>query len=283
MDYEIVDFDSPFFTLYRLDDGIFAVIATDHALTGANAGFFDLGDHVILFDTLAAPKAIQDLLRAVQKFISKPLTMVVNSHFHGDHIYGNHAIPSNIPIISNQTTLEMMNKYTLTKLEEYQKVAPTEIETLKTQLEIEENPNKIFEIESDINFLETIISSNFQLRAPDILINDSLIIHGRKRAVHLFNVGAAHSEGDIIAYLPSEKICFMSDLLFENVEPSWAEKETVMPFAVDPINHYKILKEYYDLNLKAAIPGHGKLISPEITFKKNLDYLKLKYKKILKY
>ena len=282
MGYEKVEFDSPFFTLYRLDKGIFAVIATNHALTGANAGFFDLGNHVVIFDTLASPKATQDLLRAVQTFISKPITLVVNSHFHGDHIYGNYAIPTNVPIISNPITLEMMNKYTLTKLAEYQRVAPAEIDTLKTQLKTEENPDKVFEIENDINFLETIIEPDFQLRTPDILINDSLIIHGSERTVHLINVGAAHSEGDTIAYLPSEKICFMSDLLFENVESSWAEKETVMPFAVDPIQHYKILEEFHNKNLKAAIPGHGKLISPTTTFEKNISYLKLKYKELLK-
>lgn len=281
MDYELVKFESSFFTLYKLHEGIYAVIATDHALTGANAGFFDLGDHVILFDTLAAPNATQDLLNAVEIFTSKKPTMVINSHFHGDHIYGNYAIPSNVPILSNPTTLAMMKKYTLEKLDEYQKIAPSEINTYKDQLKTEENPTKIFEIENDIKFLETILEPNFLLRTPNLLINDSLIVQGSKRTVHIINVGAAHSEGDILAYFPFEKICFMSDLLFENVEPSWAEKETVMPFAVDPLQHYKILEKYYKKDLKAVVPGHGKLTPVVSVFEKNMDYLKLKYQELL--
>lgn len=146
----------------------------------------------------------------------------------------------------------------------------------------EENPSKIFEIENDIKFLETIIEPNFHLRTPDLLIDDSLIAQGSERMVQILNVGAAHSEGDIIAYFPSEKICFMSDLLFENVEPSWAEKETVMPFAVNPLQHYKILEKYNKKELIAAVPGHGKLISAASVFEKNMDYLKLKYQEVLK-
>ncbi|NPD88645.1 MAG: MBL fold metallo-hydrolase [Asgard group archaeon] len=127
MDYELVEFESPFFTLYKLHEGIYAVIATDHALTGANAGFFNIGNHTILFDTLATPNATQDLLKASEIFTSRKPTMVINSHYHGDHIYGNYAIPSSVPIISNPTTLAMMKKYTLEKLAEYQKIAPSEI------------------------------------------------------------------------------------------------------------------------------------------------------------
>jgi glyoxylase-like metal-dependent hydrolase (beta-lactamase superfamily II) len=282
MDYRLVDFESPFFTLFELHEGIYAVIATDHALTGANAGFFDLGDRVILFDTLAAPNAIQDLLKAIEIFTSKKPTMVINSHFHGDHIYGNHAIPMDVPIISNPTTLEMMANHTLKKLDEYQKIAPSEISKYQEHLKTEKDSKKIFEIENDIKFLETIIEPEFVLRTPDLLIKDSLIIQGTQSTVHIINVGAAHSESDIIAYFPLEKICFMSDLLFENVDPSWAEKETVMPFAVDPLQHYSILEEYSKKDLKAAVPGHGSLTDAKSVFEKNMNYLKLKYQDILK-
>jgi len=48
----------------------------------------------------------------------------------------------------------MMKKYTLEKLIEYQKIAPSEIEKLKEHLKSKEDSKKIFEIENDIKFLE---------------------------------------------------------------------------------------------------------------------------------
>ena len=115
------------------------------------------------------------------------------------------------------------------------------------------------------------------MRLPDFIFQKELFIQGSKRSVQIIEVGSAHSVSDIIAYLPDDEICFMGDLLFENVDPSWLDKKSVMPFAVNPKNHLKILKKYSEKELKYAVPGHGKLSPSKIIFKTNIEFLRLKY------
>ncbi|TFG09860.1 MBL fold metallo-hydrolase [Candidatus Heimdallarchaeota archaeon] len=277
MESAVLDFESDYFTLFKLQEGVYSAIAKNHTITGANAGFFDLGDYVIVFDTMSAPKATQDLIKGAKFCCKKEIRLVINSHFHGDHIYGNHAISPSIPIIGTHDTVKMINEHTFENLANYQKNARKEIKKLDNQLKTESNPAVLFEINSDLDFLLTISEHGFNLRLPDLIFQKELTIHGSKRSVQIIDVGAAHSISDTIAYLPNDNICFMGDLLFENVDPSWVDKKSVMPFAVNPKNHLKVLKKYSDLNIKYAIPGHGKLSPSPIVFKSNIEFLRLKY------
>ncbi len=277
MESAVLDFESDYFTLFKLQEGVYAAIAKDHSITGANAGFFDLGEFVILFDTMTAPKATQDLIRGAQFCCSKEIKFVINSHFHGDHVYGNHAISPSIPIISSFDTVKMMKEYTLENLQKYQKESRKEIKRLDTLLKTETDSSRLFEINNDLDFYLTISHHGFNLRFPDFIFQKELFIQGSKSSVQIIDVGSAHSVSDIIAYLPDDEICFMGDLLFENVDSSWLEKKSVMPFAVNPKNHLKVLKQYSEKNLKYAVPGHGKLSPSQIIFKTNIEFLRLKY------
>ncbi len=277
MESAVLDFESDFFTLFKLQQGVYAAIAKDHSITGANAGFFDLGDYVILFDTMTAPKATQDLIRGAKFCCSKEIRFVINSHFHGDHVYGNHAISPSIPIISSLDTVKMIKEYTMENLAKYQKEARKEIKKLDMLLKTETNSLKLFEINSDLDFYLTITKHGFNLRLPDFIFHKELTLKGSKRTVKILDVGAAHSVSDIIAYLPDDEICFMGDLLFENVDPSCVDKKTAIPFAINPKNHLRVLKKFSEMELKYAIPGHGKLSPSKIVFKSNIEFLRLKY------
>ena len=81
-------FASPYFRVEPIGDGIYAIIATDMHWALGNAGLIDLGDEVLVFDTFASPRAAEDLRRAAEVLIGKPIGWVVNSHRHGDHFFG---------------------------------------------------------------------------------------------------------------------------------------------------------------------------------------------------
>jgi glyoxylase-like metal-dependent hydrolase (beta-lactamase superfamily II) len=57
--------------------------------------------------------------------------------------------------------------------------------------------------------------STIELRRPDIPLEDkvtSIEIGGRK--IELLYFGPAHTEGDMVAYVPDAKVLFAGDLLF---------------------------------------------------------------------
>jgi len=82
-------FCSKHFKLEQIGKYIYAAIAKEGGGAVANAGFVDLGDKVIVFDTFNTQQASEDLRLIAEKITNQSVTLVVNSHWHGDHIRGN--------------------------------------------------------------------------------------------------------------------------------------------------------------------------------------------------
>lgn len=109
MDIKKLDFESIYFDLYELSTGIYAAISAEK-LPSSNAGFFDLGNYLIIFDTIMDPYATEDLIKASKQFTKKDPSFLINSHYHWDHLFGNRKFPLEIPIISSSETLSTYNK-----------------------------------------------------------------------------------------------------------------------------------------------------------------------------
>jgi glyoxylase-like metal-dependent hydrolase (beta-lactamase superfamily II) len=99
-----------------------------------------------------------------------------------------------------------------------------------------------------------------------------MTINGTNRSVEIINIGNAHSSEDIIAYFPSEKICFMGDLLFATLDPEWAKGINGTLWALDPQNFRQVMKTYYEKDLDVYIPGHGAICSKK-EVKALIDFL----------
>lgn len=56
--------------------------------------------------------------------------------------------------------------------------------------------------------------SDVELRKPDVPLSESTTIDIGGRKVELLYLGPAHTEGDMVAYIPDAKVLFAGDLLF---------------------------------------------------------------------
>jgi glyoxylase-like metal-dependent hydrolase (beta-lactamase superfamily II) len=150
MEPKKLDFESIYFDLYELDSGIFAAISAEKLPT-SNAGFFDLGNYLVIFDTLMDPYSTDDLIKASKQYTNKDPTFLINSHHHLDHLFGNRKFPMTVPIISSSEVLEETKNYLPTRLKELQDITPAEIKKAEEALINEKNPDKILELKNDIN------------------------------------------------------------------------------------------------------------------------------------
>ena len=58
------------------------------------------------------------------------------------------------------------------------------------------------------------------LRLPSITVSHSLTIHTGDRRIQVLHPGyAAHTDGDLVAWLPDERILFTGDLVFHGLTP----------------------------------------------------------------
>ena len=253
-----LDFESIYFDLYELSSGIFAAISAEKMPT-SNAGFFDLGNYLVIFDTLMDPYSTDDLIKASKQFTSKDPSFVIISHHHLDHIFGNRKFPMKVPIISSFATFLEAKENSETRLQDFKKRAPEELKRTKEVLLNEKNPNKILELKNDINTWNEIMEPGFNLRLPDFFINDSITITGSSNQIQIEYIGAAHSKGDMVALFEKEKICFMGDLLFEETDPSWADPTNDLPKPPNPERLRDTLIEYAKKDIDVYVPGHGNL------------------------
>lgn len=258
MEAKKLEFESIYFDLYELNTGIFAAISAEKFPT-SNAGFFDLGNYLVIFDTLMDPYSTVDLIKASKQFTNKEPTFLINSHYHMDHLFGNRKFSMNLPIISSCEALEEARDFLKTRLKDFKDRAPAEIKRTEAELLNEKNPNKILELKNDLNTWNEINRNDFNLRMPDFIINHSFTLKGTENQVQIIYIGAAHTKGDIIAFFEKEKICFMGDLLFEKTDPSWATTTEGVPVPTNPEQLCATLIEYAEKDFETYVPGHGNL------------------------
>ena len=257
-----LDFKTIYFDLYELSPGIYTAI-TAEKLPSSNAGFFDLGNYLVIFDTLFDPFSTIDLIEASKQFTNKEPSFVINSHYHMDHLLGNRKFPLNIPIISSSKALSEYYKNLNDTLKRYKGIAGQELKRTKEIVKKETEPDKILEYNNDIKTYTEFLDENFTLRPPDFITNSSFTIQGTKNQVQIVHIGDAHTSGDMIAYFEKEKIVFMGDLLFEQPDPSWYTRTNPAP-ADPPANPQRLcdtLIEYMEKDIDIYIPGHGKICS----------------------
>ncbi len=135
-------FESPFFRIEPLAEGIYAAIVTDQVLALGNAGIVSLGSETLIFDTFVTPRAAQDLRAAAEHLTHQPVGWVVNSHWHGDHVLGNQVFAPPAPIISTPKTRQLIAKDATSQIENAQRQLSGEIQTIRAQAESENDPTQ---------------------------------------------------------------------------------------------------------------------------------------------
>jgi glyoxylase-like metal-dependent hydrolase (beta-lactamase superfamily II) len=245
--------ETKFFNLYEISQGVYAAIENASKQAGSNAGFVDMGDYTIIFDSLLDIEAAADLKKAAGELTDKNLKYVVNSHFHMDHVLGNCVYDFNTNIISSEVVRN--------KILEDGKKSFDEIKGLgnNTLIEIEEgiknavNHDEAEQLKNDYKYIKNIMRSDAALRIPEVVFEGGMSFYGSHKCVKLTAFEKAHSPEDTIMYLPKEKICFTGDLLFNKMHP-WIGTGI-------PENYLKALEALLDLDAEIFIPGHGELSS----------------------
>ena len=83
--------------------GVYSAMATGGLNLGSNSAVIVNQDDVIVVDSHISPEAGRALLRELKTLTSKPVTMLINTHFHYDHTNGNQSFPG-IAIVGHEYT-----------------------------------------------------------------------------------------------------------------------------------------------------------------------------------
>lgn len=254
-------FDSKYFDLYKLNRHCYAVISNTPENI-SNAGFIDLGERVVVFDTLLSVEAAKDMKRAIDEMTNAKQTMIVLSHWHSDHYLGNCAFPKGTIILAS-TAANRKIRENMPALQDRDELLE-EIRELEMALVHETDEKEILQIENALKFNRNFAHPELELRYPNMTIHGEMKIIGASVELALRTMEIAHSEGDLIGFVEKDRVLFAGDLIFADNHPYLG--------AGDPIKLKEELKKLIEMDIEYFVPGHGEVCDKDEVQRK-IEYI----------
>lgn len=251
------------FKLEPLAPGVWAALNTKHGI--CNAGIIDLGDKTVVFDPFMNIDAAEELKAAAEYLTHRSAALVINSHYHNDHIRGNQVfLPATI--VSTYWTRQQMAISEPEELKWEKENAPGILASYRQRASTATGWEKE-ELPVWINYFEGMVQSGPKINTtlPNLTFTDSLWISGSRLRIKLVEFRNAHTSSDAVLLLPDLGICFTGDLLFNQNHPFLGD------------GHADSLKQYLtnwlaSPSFQQLVPGHGPL-SDLSTVKEEIRYI----------
>lgn len=220
--------------LHHLGNAVYAYLQPSGSWGWSNAGLIVDGDRSLLVDTLFDLHLTRRMLDAMRRATSaaETIDIVVNTHANGDHCWGNQLV-AGARILASRAAAEEMSETPPAMLAQIMRAAPT-MGPLGTYLGGIFGP---FDFEG------------IQLTLPTETFDDRREVAVGAREVHLIEVGPAHTRGDVLVYVPDDRVLFTGDILFQDGHPVvWA----------GPVEHWiAACDRILAMDVDVVVPGHG--------------------------
>jgi len=242
------------FDLRKLADGLYAALARPHTPINCNAVVVIYDEGVLVVDTHSRPSSAKALIDQIRTITDKPVRYAVNTHFHWDHAQGNHAYPVAFPrqvaIVSSEATRENLAKLGMQRVKDQIEAGPRQVEELRKRVAAAKDDKTRAATEEELRQQEEYLAEirGLELTLPDLTFDRSMILHREDRDIVLLFLGRGHTSGDVVVYLPKEKVVATGDLLH-----GW------MPFMGDsyPSEWVATLDALDKLDFDHIVGGHG--------------------------
>ena len=236
------------FELQEIAAGTYTAIAKDGGWAISNSGVFDLGHETLVFDTLLTPRAAKDLRLFAEYLFRRSPDIVINSHYHSDHMWGNQAFLPGAQFIATDLTRQLMLTEGAEELRYYTEHTAERL----AQLQAQPGVTPSLQLQKGwLSYYEALNEElpHLQVCLPTITFNNRLQIHGTAGEAHLISFTGAHTGSDTLLYLPQQGVVFMSDLLYVGCHPYLADG--------NPHQWLKVLQEVRQIDAAYFVPGHG--------------------------
>ncbi|CAN1530879.1 GloB Zn-dependent hydrolases, including glyoxylases [Spirosomataceae bacterium] len=192
-------------------------------------------DHVLVMEAQATPVMAQALIEKIRTVTDKPIKYLILSHYHAVRVLGASAFEG-AEIICSAKTLEMIN----------------------------ERGEQDFKSETDrFPRLFRSVESIPHLTFPTITFETAMTINLGNRIVELKHLGAGHTRGDIVAWVPDCKALFSGDLLEYGATPYCGDAQ--LEEWPQTLQHIKAL------GAVCAVPGRGNALFNEKEVNESID------------
>ncbi len=246
----------------QLAPGVWAAIRQDpfELPQEGNAVFVVTDQGVVLFDAGGYPIMGERIVAKVRSVTDKPITHVVISHWHGDHMRGLQGIQAAFPNVqifahpySRDFIVSTQDKWLKRRVTMVPNIRKGLGAALEKNVDMSGRPLTVPErkwLENGVGILDNIESENKRTAyvMPTATFTDQMTIFMGGREIRFLHLGNAHTAGDLIMWLPQEKIVATGDIVTAPVPlmPS--------PYTND---YVAVLGKIKALAFTTLVPGHG--------------------------
>jgi cyclase len=215
--------------LHDLGNGCYAYLQPDGTWGYSNAGLIVDSGESLLVDTLMDLKLTREMLDCMRgaEASAASIGTLVNTHSNPDHTNGNQLI-ADAQIIASTACLEEMKE---------QSSAPR------------------YPMSGEAGaFFQEVLGSRFDFTGirpvlPSRTFDRELTLHVGGKEVRLFELGPAHTRGDVVAFVPADKTVFTGDILFAGGHPVIWE---------GPVGNWiRACDTILGWDVETVVPGHG--------------------------
>ena len=251
------------FRFNKVKEGIYHAVGTGSLAVVGNSSFIVNDNDVIVVDDHVSAAAAWVLLEEIKEVTNKPVTTVINTHFHFDHAHGNQIFDPDVQIIGHQFTRRMLlnNSIGMPLYRNYLTAMPGQIEDIRKRIASEADAAARAKLQTQLQVAENNLVSQKELRPtpPNLTLTNRITLYRGTREIQIRFLGRGHTAGDVVVFLPNEKVVMTGDFLtsgLSNMSDSYPEEWVAS------------LDELKKLDFDTVLPGHGEAF----TDKSKIDY-----------
>jgi glyoxylase-like metal-dependent hydrolase (beta-lactamase superfamily II) len=252
------------FRFNKVTEGVYHAVGTGALQVVGNSAVIVNEDDVMIVDDHVSPAAAWVLVDEIKTLTNKPIRSVVNTHFHFDHAHGNQIFDRTVEIIGHEFTREMLTggkSLEMPLFKGYLSGLPGGIANLRQRLTADTDAAAKARLQTQLTAAENNAASQAQLKTvpPNVTLRTSLTLFRGSREIQIRHLGRAHTAGDVVVFLPREKLVITGDMLtsaLSNMSDAY-------------VNEWAdTLEELKKLDFTTVLPGHGETF----TDKAKIDY-----------
>jgi glyoxylase-like metal-dependent hydrolase (beta-lactamase superfamily II) len=238
----------------KVAEGVYYATATGSVTIGSNAAVIVNDDDVMLVDPGISAAAATTFLADVKTLTSKPVKYVVDTHYHYDHAFGNQVFGPDVTIIGHDTTRRRLNGPGSLKERTYLMNSTAAIANrftlLKRQISEAKDAQERAVYERQLAIHQQYADEQPKLRVtpPNATLSRDMTLHRGSREIQIRFLGRAHTDGDIVVFLPRERIVATGDMITSGLSYTGDAFIDEWPATLEAV---------MALDFDMVLPGHG--------------------------